>query len=142
MAAIFYLANMASMTAPRRPVIDTGRIDAARIDAARIVSRKRKRDHITPVLYDLHWLPVRDRISFKLLTIAYKCKHNDTPMYLQNIISSHLPTRNLRSSSKHTFTPLVTSTKTYGHRAFPVCHTKTMEQSSRVSKTLSFTTSV
>ena len=26
--------------------------------AARIVSRKRKRDHITPVLYDLHWLPV------------------------------------------------------------------------------------
>lgn len=86
--------------------------------AARIVSRKRKRDHITPVLYDLHWLPVRDRISFKLLTIAYKCKHNDTPMYLQNIISSHLPTRNLRSSSKHTFTPLVTSTKTYGHRAF------------------------
>jgi hypothetical protein len=35
--------------------------------AARIVSRTKKWDHITPVLQNLHWLPVRQRIDFKIL---------------------------------------------------------------------------
>jgi len=34
--------------------------------AARVITGTRKFDHITPVLSDLHWLPVRQRISFKL----------------------------------------------------------------------------
>ena len=41
-------------------------------NAARIVSLRRKYDHITPVLEDLHWLPVEYRINYKILLLAYK----------------------------------------------------------------------
>ena len=40
--------------------------------AARIVSQTRKFDHITPVLSDLHWLPVSYRIVFKILLLVFK----------------------------------------------------------------------
>ncbi|KAK7098423.1 hypothetical protein V1264_002722 [Littorina saxatilis] len=41
--------------------------------AARLTLRKTKRDHITPLLRSLHWLPVNTRISYKLSTLVYKC---------------------------------------------------------------------
>jgi len=41
--------------------------------AARIVTGTRKFDHITPVLHQLHWLPVRQRITLKLAMITLKC---------------------------------------------------------------------
>ena len=39
--------------------------------AARIVSLSKKHNHITPVLKDLHWLPLKDRIVFKILLLVY-----------------------------------------------------------------------
>ena len=39
--------------------------------AARIVTNTRKYVHITPILENLHWLPVRQRIHFKILLIIY-----------------------------------------------------------------------
>ena len=42
----------------------------------------RKFDHITTVLCELHWLPVRQRIRFKLAMIIYKCLHGLAPPYL------------------------------------------------------------
>ena len=33
----------------------------------------KKYDHITPVLKDLHWLPIRKRIEFKILLLTFKC---------------------------------------------------------------------
>ena len=41
--------------------------------AARLITRTRKFDSITPVLRDLHWLPIRRRIEFKIATLVYKC---------------------------------------------------------------------
>ena len=35
--------------------------------------------HITPVLADLHWLPIRHRISFKIASIAFKVLHFQQP---------------------------------------------------------------
>ena len=40
--------------------------------AARLVVNARRHDHITPVLRDFHWLPVDQRIVFKILLITYK----------------------------------------------------------------------
>uniref|UniRef100_A0A8B9HBH1 IQ motif containing GTPase activating protein 1 n=1 Tax=Astyanax mexicanus TaxID=7994 RepID=A0A8B9HBH1_ASTMX len=40
--------------------------------AARLVFNQPKRVHVTPLLIELHWLPVDARIKFKTLTIAYK----------------------------------------------------------------------
>ena len=50
--------------------------------AARLVTKTRKFDHITPVLCDLHWLPVSYRCQFKILLLVYKCIHKLAPTYL------------------------------------------------------------
>ena len=39
-------------------------------------------EHITPVLQQLHWLPVRQRVHFKLAVLAYKSLHDRLPSYL------------------------------------------------------------
>ncbi|XP_070197909.1 uncharacterized protein [Littorina saxatilis] len=52
--------------------------------AARLVLKKRKRDHINPLLRSLHWLPVNTRISYKLSTLVYKCLNDSAPEYLQS----------------------------------------------------------
>ena len=41
--------------------------------ATRIVTRTQKREHITPVLKELHWLLARKRIDHKIVLLAYKC---------------------------------------------------------------------
>jgi len=56
--------------------------------AARLIVRKRKFEHITPTLRDdLHWLPVPERIVFKLHSIVFKCRHRHqtAPQYLQEL---------------------------------------------------------
>ena len=55
--------------------------------------------HITPVLSDLHWLPVRHRISFKIATVTYRVLQFQQPSYLASLIPRYIPTRALRSSS-------------------------------------------
>ena len=51
--------------------------------AARLVTRTRGHDHITPVLCNLHWLPVKYRIIYKILLLTYKIRHvNATKSYL------------------------------------------------------------
>ena len=47
-------------------------------NAAQMLSLRRKFDHITPVLKDLHWLPVEQRIEYKVLLLTYKAVHGKT----------------------------------------------------------------
>jgi len=49
--------------------------------AVRVVTGARMFDHITPVLRELHWLPVCQRIRFKLAMMVYKCLHGLVPPY-------------------------------------------------------------
>jgi hypothetical protein len=91
--------------------------------AARIVARKKRMDHVTPVLNDLHWLPVEKRIEHKVLSLTYNCLHDAAPEYLQELISKHQPQRTLRSASHCRLRiPSVrsgnTNKKTLGFRAF------------------------
>ena len=66
-----------------------------------VVTDKRRFDHISPVLADLHWLPVSHRITFKLATLTYKTIHTSQPPYLQSAIHQYQPSRNLRSANKN-----------------------------------------
>ena len=68
--------------------------------AARIVTRTKRNDHITPVLKELHWLPVKQRIDHKVLSLVYKCVNGTAPVYLQDIVQQHAPQRQLRSASQ------------------------------------------
>ena len=49
----------------------TRRLQVLQNSAARIVTRTRLNEHITPILHDLHWLPVYQRTKFKILVIVF-----------------------------------------------------------------------
>ena len=53
--------------------------------AARLISGRRKYDYITPVLKNLHWLPIIQRIHFKVMITVFKAMHNTAPAYLQEL---------------------------------------------------------
>ncbi|KAL9972596.1 hypothetical protein ACROYT_G018932 [Oculina patagonica] len=55
--------------------------------SARLVYRAPKYCHITPLLRELHWLPVRFRIDFKILLITFKILHGVAPSYLKDLVS-------------------------------------------------------
>ena len=69
--------------------------------AARIVTRHRKFDHITPILAELHWLPIAKRIEFKVLLLTYKILNGLAPSYLETLLKSYVPKRTLRSGEKY-----------------------------------------
>jgi hypothetical protein len=76
-----------------------------------------RRDHITPTLRKLHWLPIEARINYKIALITYKTLHFHSPSYLQSLLVRYTPSRQLRSSDKLLLTvPLVKSTA--ARRAF------------------------
>jgi hypothetical protein len=54
--------------------------------AARIVTRRSRSDHISPVLRDLHWLPVHRRVQFKILLHTYRAIHKQAPGYLSGLL--------------------------------------------------------
>ena len=68
--------------------------------AARLLYGARKRDHVTPLLIKLHWLPVEKRILFKILLLVYKCTTGKGPDYLTELLVTYKPTRQLRSSTQ------------------------------------------
>ena len=86
--------------------------------AARLIVRKTKRDSISTILKQLHWLPVRQRISFKIATLVYKCLNNSGPSYLSEMLTIRQPKRTLRSSSKFLLDENTVTTKTFGTRSF------------------------
>ena len=57
---------------------------------ARAITNTSKYEHITPVLKYLHWLPVQQRISFKLELIVYKTVNSGQPQYLKSVPISRL----------------------------------------------------
>jgi hypothetical protein len=58
------------------------RLQAVLNAAARLVLSARKFDHITPLLRDLHWLRVPERIQFRLCVLTFRCLHGLGPSYL------------------------------------------------------------
>ena len=88
--------------------------------AARLVTCSRKYDHVTPMLKDLHWLPIAERINFKILLSTFKSLHNLTPSYIQDLLVRYRPIRSLRSSSFQRLSRPNYNLMTYGARAFAV----------------------
>jgi hypothetical protein len=88
--------------------------------AARLVTHSRKQEHITPILKTLHWLPVEQRIQYKLLLITFKSMNGCAPSYLSNLLNTYSPTRSLRSSTANLLQTHSYRLKTYGKRSFSV----------------------
>ena len=100
---------------------ELNRLQKLQNSTARIVSKSKLRDHITPVLEKLHWLPVKKRIDFKILCITYQCIYGNAPTYLKESIPRYTPSRSLRSGSQVLLKlPSVDDTNKvkYGKRSF------------------------
>ena len=86
--------------------------------AARIITLSSKTDHITPILRTLHWLPVKQRIVYKILLLTFKSLHGQGPEYLEELLIPFKSDRSLRSSSQNLLAIPKTRCKTLGDRSF------------------------
>ena len=90
-------------------------------DCARLIFREQKFCHVTPFIYELHWLPIKYRIEFKILLITFKILNFLAPTYLLSLISLMLPSKyNLRNSIDNLLLsyPRFKSKATLGDRSF------------------------
>ena len=84
------------------PYFNLNRLQQVMNAAARVSSRRRKYDHISDVLQDLHWLRVPQRIEFRLCLTVYKALHNLALSYLAELcipVTALAARQRLRSSS-------------------------------------------
>ena len=100
----------------------TGNLQRVMNTAARILTKSPKHAHITPILENLHWLPIRYRIEFKINMLTFKALHNQAPQYIADMIKlkDALP-RSARSDDKNILIKPSSRTKTYGDRSFYYC---------------------
>ena len=91
--------------------------------AARVCLMKRKSDHITPLLKSLHWLPVKERIIYKISVTCFKHFHDSAPSYISDLLHRPKSTRTgLRSSQDITaLDKPKMNMVTYGERSFEYC---------------------
>ncbi|XP_072046906.1 uncharacterized protein [Amphiura filiformis] len=92
--------------------------------AARLVLRISRHEHITPALEELHWLPIKQRVAYKIMLVTYKALHGMSPVFISDIIHVYVPTRSLRSSAGCRLKVIKSSTKFYGDRSFAFAASK------------------
>ena len=85
--------------------------------ARAVVPSVRYTDHITPTLQKLHWLPIEQRITFKIAALTYRTLHYKQPTYLLELLHPTAIPRTLRSSNQNLLDIPFTKSKT-GRRAF------------------------
>ena len=87
--------------------------------AARVVKKKKKFDHISSDLEDMHWLPIPARIEFKILLLTWKCLHDQGPSYLKDLLKLN-DKQDYRPHYKKTLLVPKTKLITCGDRSFQV----------------------
>ena len=88
--------------------------------AAKLVASALKYDRVTPIMLDLHWLPVEQRIIFKIALITFKIFHSMAPMYLSDMMSYREHTYETKSSAHLFLDKPRTNCITLGDRPFAV----------------------
>ena len=68
---------------------------------ARVVTLMRKWDHIHPSLKRLQWLPIHQRVDFKVALLTYSIRYSGEPPHLNSLLMDYKPTRSLRSAEEH-----------------------------------------
>ena len=93
--------------------------------AAKVTLNRSKFESSKDALKKLHWLPIKERVEFKILTMVFKCVNKAAPNYLSELITvkdSPYDTR-LLNSENYLFVPR-TKCVTFGDRAFSVAGPK------------------
>ena len=94
------------------------RLQRVQNSAARLVLRKRKRDHVTPMLKELHWLPVKSRCQYKIAVLTYRHFDGSLAPYLSATLCTRRASRTLRSSNENRLVVPRRNLRSAGERAF------------------------
>ena len=94
---------------------------------ARVLLIRSKRDHVTPMLLELYWIPVKCRITFKTLLLTSKWLHGLAPPYLSALLSPYCPTHSLCSFDQLLLKQPISRTK-IGERSFSCAAPKAWNQ--------------
>ena len=79
------------------PLRCTRKLQLVQNAAARVIMGATRCSHITPILRELHWLPVAFRVCFKVLTTIFKALHGSGPSYMRDRLLPHTSLRPIRS---------------------------------------------
>ena len=88
--------------------------------AARLITKTKKHDLITALLIDLHWLPIKQRIEYKLLLLTFRSLHGLAVSYITYLLIRYEPTRALRSADAHLLEVPRCRLRTQGEKAFTI----------------------
>ena len=102
--------------------------------AARLVHSSRKYDRISPLLRDLHWLRVPERIKFRMAVLVFRYRNQTEPNYLARDLQwadTDDSRRRLRSATTQKLLVRRTRLRTIGDRAFGAYCTARLDRSTR-----------
>ena len=100
------------------PATSLQKLQRVQNTAARVLTGTHRHEHVTPMLHQLHWMPVQYRVLYKITLLTYKALHGEAPSYLSDLIDAPRSVRSLRSTTHNVLASLRTKLKTYGDRAF------------------------
>ena len=109
------------------PAVHLSKLQCVQNSAARLISHTPRYHHISPVHFDLHWLPVKYRILYKGAVIAFKVIHSLAPAYLGGLMNVKKSLHhNLRSDNGILLhDPTAKFKRTLGDRSFTAAAPKT-----------------
>ena len=122
MALVISHIDYANALFVRLPDVDIKKLQAGQNIAAKLVLGKAKYDSFTQYLQTLHWLSVKFRIIFKILTMVNRCLNSTVPQYLIDLLTDYIPRRDGLQSGGDTQRLVVpiTKMKTFAARSFSV----------------------
>jgi len=94
------------------------RLQSVQNAAARMITSARRRDHIKPILRQLHWIPVRQRVDFKIAVLVFQCLTGHAPAYLDDDCQLAADASAGRLRSADTAKCVVRRTYNFGDRCF------------------------
>ena len=94
------------------------RLQLVQNSAARVISQTKRYTSITPILNELHWLPIKKRCQFKILLLTFKSLNGCSPEYLCDTLNVYMPNIYLRSTTFTSFVPYRNRSIRLGKRLF------------------------
>ena len=100
-----YIAVDMTLSSPKRLIVcqlvesTTHLCTARNIKTTHTINHGNNTIYSWPLLHSLHWLPVRQRVTYKLAVLTHKVWTTATATYLSELVQIHAPPRALRSSN-------------------------------------------
>ena len=100
------------------------RLQLVRNSTARVISQTKRYTSITPILNELHWLPINKRCQFKILILTLKSLNGCVPEYLCDMLNVYMPNRSLQSTVFTSLVPYRNRSIRLGKRLFGTSEAK------------------